>query len=245
MRTLGIDLSADDRKTCACLVEWGNGRATVATPELGLSNEDLVERILAADKAAIDAPFGWPDEFVEAIADYAKSGRFPTTERARLRYRETDRFVTQTRLPLSVSSDRIAVTAMRCASLLTQLGREDEPVDRAGSGRVVEVYPAAALVAWGFHVAGYKTKSATDMRNALLDSIVAVCGEWLDLPDDAKQACVRSDDAVDALVSSLVARAAACSLTSGAPAEHSGRARREGWIHLPTPDALARLAGVR
>lgn len=61
---------------------------------------------------ADDVPFGWPDEFVAAVFAYADTGRFPTTERKRLRYRETDRYVEQrARLQLSVSADRIAVTA--------------------------------------------------------------------------------------------------------------------------------------
>jgi len=41
--------------------------------------------------------------------------------------------------PLSVSTDRIGVTAMRCAPLLDALAAADHPVDRAGGGRVVEV----------------------------------------------------------------------------------------------------------
>lgn len=106
-----------------------------------------------ADWTGIDAPFGWPAEFLEAITQWATQGAWAKRDRDRLRFRETDRFVQRTaRLPLSVSSDRIAVPAMRCASLLTALGERRAgaggSIDRSGDDRVVEVYPGAALVQW-------------------------------------------------------------------------------------------------
>ena len=39
------------------------------------------------------------------------------------------------RRPLSVSTDLIAIVAMRCAYLLDRLAARGEPVDRAGSGK--------------------------------------------------------------------------------------------------------------
>jgi Protein of unknown function (DUF429) len=63
-----------------------------------------------------------------------------------LTMRRTDVFVhEQLRLtPLSVSADRIAHVAFRCAVLLAKLDAADAPVDRSGSGPVAEVYPAAS-----------------------------------------------------------------------------------------------------
>ena len=46
--------------------------------------------------------------------------------------------------PLSVSSDRIAICAMRCAELLVELAGDGQ-LERTGGGLVAEVYPAAAL----------------------------------------------------------------------------------------------------
>jgi hypothetical protein len=54
----------------------------------------------------------------------------------------------QTRRPVSVSTDRLGVTAMRCAHLLHRWSN-GQHIDRTGPGRFVEVYPAAALVRWG------------------------------------------------------------------------------------------------
>jgi hypothetical protein len=67
-----------------------------------------------------------------------------------LTMRRTDVFVhEQLRLtPLSVSADRIAHVAFRCAVLLAKLDAADAPVDRSRSGPVAEVYPAASLHSW-------------------------------------------------------------------------------------------------
>jgi hypothetical protein len=59
-------------------------------------------------------------------------------------------------VPLSVSADRIAHVALRCAVLLAELDASGRPVDRSGSGHVVEVYPAASLRRWGLDHPGYK-----------------------------------------------------------------------------------------
>src|SRR5207253_2236918 len=68
-----------------------------------------------------------------------------------LRFRATDFAVHERtgRWPLSVSSDLIAVPALRAARLF---GAHD----RSGAGVLVEVYPAAALRIWGFSTRGYK-----------------------------------------------------------------------------------------
>jgi hypothetical protein len=82
---------------------------------------------------------------------------WPATEKgstAAFRHRETDR-VTKIRnpsgrWPLSVSSDRIAVPAMRCAAILAEVARRRgrPAVAREGSGLCCEVYPDPALRIW-------------------------------------------------------------------------------------------------
>ena len=252
MRTLGIDLSADPKKTCACLISWHSGRAEVEEPVSGLGDEELVERMLEADWVGIDAPFGWPVEFLETVTGWAEKGTWTGVKRERLRYRETDRFVQRTaRLPLSVSSDRIAVTAMRCASLLAELSKRglgsEGRIDRVGDDGVVEVYPGAALVQWSdeatdlrFDPQGYKGKENAAKREVLLDSL-AQGAPWLVLDGDTRALSINSDDALDALLSSLVARAAAKSKTLGPSVRKLALARIEGWIHLPEKGSLVGL----
>lgn len=109
-------------------------------------------------KIGIDAPFGWPVLFVQALSSYTEAGEWPESVdgRRRLRLRSTDIATideTGGPPPLSVSSDRIAVCAMRCAELLGRLAGT-ESVDRTGAGTVAEVYPAAAQSVLAVHYRG-------------------------------------------------------------------------------------------
>ena len=63
MRTLGIDLAAQPRNTSSCRIDWGAQTAQISQLHSGRDDESLLEEIADADKVAIDAPFGWPDEF--------------------------------------------------------------------------------------------------------------------------------------------------------------------------------------
>lgn len=253
MRTLGVDLSASPKKTAACVVEWKAEAVKVETPVLGLEDPELLELMVGADWIGIDAPFGWPSDFLEAVMRWAETGMWPQFDRGRLRYRETDLFVQQAaRLPLSVSSDRIAVTAMRCASLLTALGERrfgaGGRIDRRGHNAVVEVYPGAALPLWSDEAAdlrldpqGYKGARGTPKREALLD-VLRRAAPWLGLDEPTRALCVKSDDALDALICALIARAAAVGRTvEPETPEQAERAEIEGWIHLPEVGSLTLL----
>ena len=263
--TLGIDLASQDRNTASCFIRWRGGRAAVEMPAVGRSNAKLLEEMRRAQWVGIDAPFGWPDAFIEAVADYADTGRWPTSELdwaqrvKRLRYRATDLFVgAQARLPLSVSTDLIAVTAMRCATLLSALKEGGWPLNRLGADQVVEVYPAAAMVVWGFDVVGYKAdgEEGREARQLLISEIAERGQPWLDLSEAVVKECTRKDHALDALVSSLVCRAAERDLTWPAVADRvempagvdlsPGQLEREGWICLPRDaDSFDRLARAR
>jgi predicted nuclease with RNAse H fold len=254
MRTLGIDLSAADKKTAACVVTWSGGRAVADAPVLKLADDDLVVMIAAADWSGIDAPFGWPTPFVESVRAWAEDAQWPPGERVNLRYRQTDLFVKEmARLPLSVSSDRIAVTAMRCAAILARLAEEGlgsaGRIDRAGGDQVVEVYPAAALEMWSDEaldilLSPERYKGAGPERTAArqkLAGALARAAPWLDLTA-AHASVVANDDALDALVSALVARAAARGLTMGPQTmAQTGVAAEEGWIHIPELGSLDAL----
>jgi predicted nuclease with RNAse H fold len=243
VKTLGIDLAASDSRTAACLIHWNNEQGMATTPKLGLSDDSLLEAMGNADKVAIDSPFGWPDHFVEAVSSYAGGGPWPATDRRLLRYRATDQAISQGgRPPLSVSSDLIAVTAMRCALLLTRLALSGTTVDRSGSGLVVEAYPAAALRAWGFKPGRYKEAGGRETRALLVSELVERCTPWLSLSEDCIVMCEVSDHALDALICALVARASAIGATRDVPDGLRARALREGWIHIPTEDSWTRLS---
>lgn len=94
MNTLGIDLSAQPKETAACLLEWGDSSCPIARFTVGLDNDALLALIetTSPTKVAIDAPFGWPVPFVEAVGGYAASGRWPAPAETRrpLLLRTTD-----------------------------------------------------------------------------------------------------------------------------------------------------------
>ncbi|HMA27050.1 MAG: DUF429 domain-containing protein, partial [Solirubrobacterales bacterium] len=139
MRTLGIDLAAQPANTSACAIEWATGVPVVSDLRTGLDDGALLEAISGADKVGIDAPFGWPDEFVDAVAAHRNRAGWPGAGedqdlyRFQLSFRATDRRLIErgARRPLSVSTDLIGVVAMRCAYLLDRLAAWGQPVDRA------------------------------------------------------------------------------------------------------------------
>jgi predicted nuclease with RNAse H fold len=238
VRTLGIDLAAQNAGTAACAIEWDDGRAVVGTPELGGKRDGLdwlVELARGADATGIDAPFGFPDTAVRALSAWADGDRWTDASTLELRFRITDRFVQEQtgRWPLSSSSDLIAITAWRCAALLDRLGVRS----RTGDDGVYEVYPGAALTCWRFNRVGYKRSQ--DARAALLEELEQ---PWLDL-DAAREVCIASDDALDSVLAALVARAAALGRTLSQSGD-TATVAREGWIHLPEQESFKTLAQV-
>ena len=184
---------------------------------------------------------GWPDAFLPFIAGHLNFDLHPVLDhdgiegRRLLAYRDTDRFVTGHTglIPLSVSADRLAHPAMRCAVIQAKIAREYGPQARDGSGRLAEVYPAAALKLWGLPPRGYKGRGAPETeRLAVALDALSTATPWLDLAghDDRLAA---SDDMFDALIASLTARAVALGRTLRPDDGHPGAALTEGWIHLP------------
>lgn len=250
MITLGLDLAAQDERTAACRVEWSSSRAILRELVVGVSDEVALRMMRAADWSAIDSPFGWPQAFVEAVHAHARREGWPEAAPRRLRFRATDLAVHEATgvWPLSVSSDRIAVPAWRCARLLDRIA--ERSLDRLGEDRVVEVYPAGALRMWGLASRGYKRRggaghrlASDEARRALVEELSMKAG-WLQTSERNRSLLTGNDDAFDALVCALVARAAALALTTRPEPEQLAAARVEGWIHLPVPGSLERLVDL-
>ncbi|GAB3305066.1 DUF429 domain-containing protein [Pseudoclavibacter terrae] len=247
MKTVGVDLAAEPTRTAMAVIEWGADGARLSHVQLGTSDTEIIE--LAADAASvgIDCAFGWPIEFVEFVSAHATrvSGTHARTGidlRRRLAYRHTDRVVREQtgRWPLSVSTDRLGMTAIHCAELLDGFAAAGEQVDRSGGGRLAEVYPAAALRAWGLLTPGYKTKP--EARILAAQAVLAALPR-LETTAEQRSLLGRSDDALDALVASLIARAHALGKTLPVPPELLDAAKIEGWVALPTC-GIGELAGA-
>jgi predicted nuclease with RNAse H fold len=240
VRTLGIDLAAQPKNTAVCEIDWATGRVEIE--DRALDDDDLVARILMVDKAGIDAPLGWPDAFVAAISAHHASKPWPALPpgsigdpRRALRYRLTDLYATEVgSRPLSVSSDLIAVPAMRAAELQHRLRQKGATVDRAGLfGLLCETYPAGSLRAWGFPHTGYKRTPNRDALRELATLVLAQCTP-LEMSPVATERCRTSDDCLDALLCALTARAVAVHATHLPSGDQLAQVRREGWIHLPS-----------
>lgn len=243
--TIGVDLSAQPRQTAACILDWGRAPARIVHLEAGADNAAIVDLVAAHQpaKVAIDSPFGWPPPFVNALVDFTNSGSWPSgSDRRPLLLRTTDLAVREETGvdPLSVSSNLLAICAMRCAHLLVELAGEDA-LDRTGAGLVAEVYPAAALRQWGLDPRGYKGTKPEKVakRQELVATIADASSVWLELRDEERGRLVASDHLLDALASAFVARALEIGQTLPIRAEHRALAASEGWIHLPVRQPLA------
>ncbi|WP_368496857.1 DUF429 domain-containing protein [Herbiconiux sp. A18JL235] len=252
MLTAGVDLAAEAAGTALAVVEWaGRGadgagaRARLVEVTVGVDDTAIVGVAGGVEKLGIDCALGWPDAFVDFVSAHA-AGRAVAGEvdggmewRRRLAYRETDRRAREVtgRWPLSVSTDRLGLTAMRCAGLLARLGESGVEVDRSGSGLVVEVYPGASLRLWGIDTRNYRVDA--DARRRVLAELKQAA-PWIEL-GGFEERMVASGDALDALVAALAARSAAIGSSAQPWPEVRSQAEREGWIALPT-GALRDLA---
>ena len=241
------------------MIEWDQrGSGYVHCPGNQFDDMGLLHQMTRPDyvtKVAIDAPFGWPQAFVESILAYQHGSFWPdppgsSANQQALRLRATDLTVREvTKLkPLSVSTDRIGVVAMRCARLLAATQTElDVPVDRSGEGRFLEVYPAATLLQWDLSTqlsddpGSYKGPEARARarREWIIESLRRATAGWLEIGEKTRVVCVDSDHCLDALIASLTARAA--ERDALLPIGDLEAAQIEGWIRLPRKGSLASL----
>ncbi|GIH29757.1 hypothetical protein Aph01nite_80670 [Acrocarpospora phusangensis] len=238
MLTVGVDLAAEAADTAVAWLEWSRTGARVSRLVTRAGDELVAEAVLAADKAGIDCPLGWPDKFVDFLLAQREGLPLPSGAgrlwRRDLANRVTDLVVRDLtgQRPLSVAADRIGYVAMRWAGLAAELARRGQVVDRRGSGVVVEVYPAASLKWWGLPFTGYKRAANLAELNRLVDALHRPA-PWLDL-GEFESVCRASDDALDAVVAALTARAAALDLVTVPSPGQLESARTEGWIAIPT-----------
>ena len=258
MRVAGVDLAAEAAGTAVAVMRVeaggsGGGRVALESLRLGADDDALLAATRDARLIGIDCAFGWPVDFVEFVGRHASGQRLPDSDagdlawRRRLAYRETDRVVTERTgaRPLSVATDRLGMTALRCAVLLDRLADDGRVVDRSGEhpSAVVEVYPAMALRVWGLTRPGYKL--APDARTALIDDL-GRAAPWLDLGlelGEHRTLMTTSADALDAVLAALVALAHERGASIPPAADQRDWARVEGWIAIPTV-GLAELGAI-
>jgi len=144
------------------------------------------------------------------------------------RLRTTDLFIKDRfkKIPLSVSTDKIGIPALRWAMLSQEFGIRD----RSGDGIFFEVYPAVARMAWDL---------SKDNGEAI-QRIREKCPLEFS-PFVQQELLLRNEHAFDALICALATRAAALGLTYQPSPEMRKTAEVEGWIHAPQPGSLEQL----
>lgn len=244
MLVLGIDLAAQPASTGVVVLERDpRGRWVAEVPEGEPDDDALVRWGAGADKVGVDVPLGWPAPFVEAVAAHLRHDPWPATEDRRpLTHRRTDDVVVEQGWgrPMSASADRLGSVAMRGALLQREWAlRWGGAAPRDGSGRLAEVYPAAALRVWhvtskGYKAAGPRSVAAREVRSGIVADLSRRCGPRLDLAAVAG-AAVESDHVLDALLSAMVAVSVLAGTTlRPRDADELRSALAEGWIHVPT-----------
>ena len=136
--------------------------------------------------------------------------------------------------PLSVAADKIAYPAIRWAAIAARLREQEISTPLDGSGVACEVYPGAALAAWGFGAQRYKKAAGALVRGELVEALSARW-PWLDWAGH-QDVCAASDDALDAVIAAVVARGVLLGRAISPRAELAAAAADEGWIWLPTPE---------
>ena len=255
-RTLGIDLASQAKETGVCAIDWSRSPASVVELEkLDLHDDHLLALMCdpAVGKVGIDAPFGWPAAFIDAVTSFRDTGTWLDLDTNELRFRSTEMRVWDEigQQPLSVAMSDLSWPAIRCARLLSRLAQGDGPLDRTGRGRVAEVYPMAALRRWGVIESGtpstewsYKgTKSGRrERREQHMTRLTELLKGTVAMSSDFVETCAADDDDFDAFVSALVARAVVVGKTDPVPRGHAWLAMREGWIQLPAAGSAGQLA---
>jgi predicted nuclease with RNAse H fold len=248
MISAGIDLAAEPKGTALALIEFSNNKAKLYSLEQGLDDNALIANTHNADKVGIDCAFGWPIQFAQFVNNHQDLSNKELIDggmdyRRELSFRETDREIKRLtgRWPLSVSTDRLGLTAIRCAGLLSKYQAKGIEIDRSGSKLLVEVYPGATLRNWNFDTTGYRINPET---RALLLEQLEIQAPWLELASFRTQ-MIESADSFDAVIAALAARAVYQDDYNKPTEEQLESARVEGWICLPDSELQELFIGPK
>jgi len=243
MQLIGIDCATDPRNMGFALGQYRGNTVELECVLTGTShpqNLQQVARWLERESdtlLCLDAPLGWPGPLAESLPGHQAGQGIPASANDLFR-READREVKRrlNKQPLDVGADRIARTAWAALDFLTQLRKlsglalplawSAHPPPPGAS--VIEVYPAATLVAHGLRASGYKQAGDYAWRREIIHGL----GKLLGLPGE-RQAMETDADALDATICML----AGVDFLQGhcPPPTDMALARQEGWIWVREP----------
>jgi predicted nuclease with RNAse H fold len=249
MRVAGIDWAAESGKKAVSILETGDspGSKWRLSDLKSDPDNDYIRRLVKNEELtciSVDIPFGWPSEFSEFIRDWQPKIRafgIKVPSGPKFRYRVTEEVVTReaNKLPLSVSSDRIAVGALAWARISDELSLAGQ-IDVEGQGnlsepKIIEVYPAATMKALGIDITDYKKHRSVRMR-VLRDLLAAFYVDGVN-EDQMLGDREKDSDEIDSLVSAMTG-VYYLEMQNGwnvrkPQGEEIAAARQEGWIFFP------------
>lgn len=241
---IGIDCATNPTDVGIAFGRFSNGHTVVERVEQGSRREEptaivaaLIEEQDGPTLLALDAPLGWPKALAEELPDHAAGREFKASANSLFR-RSTDMFIREKirKQSLDVGADRIARTAYSALNLLNRLsqvlGRDIKLAwEPTFNGiRVIEVYPAATLIAHGIDTRGYKSKSGKAERQRVIADLKLRMTVSTDIPSIEKKS-----DSVDAVTCVLAGQDFLSGLAFPPPDDTP--VVREGWIWVRRPDA--------
>lgn len=187
---------------------------------------------------AIDCPLGWPATFGTHLAGH-QAGQPLAAHPLRFFKRLTDINIQERfgKIPLEVSADRIARTAFFTLGRLGKMGGNAghqpgmlwDPEEEFSLG-MIEVYPAAILLASGLKTSGYKNKMNDTVRSSLLREMTACYN--VQIPADMNLISVEHD--FDAFLCCLAGSDFLSGKCEGPPSVDE-EIIKEGWTWIKTP----------
>jgi hypothetical protein len=236
---VGIDCATDDAKIGIARGLINDGRVVLDEAEAcsrSRTASDVIGDLVASSHTrhvllAIDAPLGWPAPLGRMLINHTAGSHVPAEANLLFR-RTTDVFIKNTlgQTPLDVGADRIARTAHAALGLLNAVRqRLQVPLRLAWNvvdlvePSVIEVYPAATLLAHRIRSKGYKKPQQVAERSEIITALTA----RIQIPGSVATA-LNNPDCLDAAVCVLAGADFVTGRAVG-PKDQS-LAMREGWI---------------
>lgn len=241
---IGIDCAVNPADVAIAFGRFSNGHTVVEQIQQGSRREEPADIVATWLKGqddptllALDAPLGWPRALAEELPVHAAGKKFSSSAHYLFR-RSTDMFVKEKigKQSLDVGADRIARTAYSALELLDRLRQMlGNTIDLAWGPTingisVIEVYPAATLMAHGIDTRGYKSTGGKAERLRVIADLKLCVVVSAEIP------CIeKRSDSVDAIACVLAGQDFLSGLAF--PPSDDAPVESEGWIWVCQPDA--------
>lgn len=253
VRVIGIDCATKSRKVGVAFGNFADGVVAIESACVG-SNIGTWPKIVKAVAEAIrdapqalltlDAPLGWPASMGASLVGHtAGSTLDPTADLMFLR--ETDTIITKVaKKPLEVGANLIARTAHSALRRLNEIRKESgsalplawDSSSMAGA-QVIEVYPAATLLAHGLPDTGYKgTEAKHRGQRESLTNLLKQHKRLDGIRNEVSENMAKADHAVDAVICCLAAADFLCGDVIHPEPDRLPSAKKEGWIWVRKPE---------